>query len=221
VINDRGKTTIELTDSSGANRILELANYLPKLAETRFIEQDRGLVVVGDRGPAKSLVLIDVKRGTVIMNLETQNVSVSPDSRLAVYQPFLPGKDAGEYFVLPLILGRPVSGARFFPSDSDEHLLRSRLQWVNNDTLAFLDMARHTTNLVVARFGENGNVSRLIEKPLDADTLVDASKLEGSHPEIAITGASISQLDQPGMTIRLAFAPQVSLRVRRVDVRVW
>jgi hypothetical protein len=221
VINDQGKTTIELTDPSGGRQTVELSNYLPRVAESRFIDDDKGLVLIGDEGPAQALVLIDAKRGKLLTNLETLGVSLSPNTRFAVFRPFVPGKDSTDYILLPLTTRPPASASRFYPSDSSQHVLRSRLQWVKDDTLAFLDMARNQTNLVVVRFAENGSVGRLVEKKLDAGALVDASKVEGGTPEIAIAGASISQLDGPGMTLRLIFGPQVSLKVRRVDVRVW
>jgi hypothetical protein len=82
-------------------------------------------------------------------------------------------------------------------------------------------MSQGRTSVVAARFSNGGTVARLVTKTLDETELVDAAPGDDSPAAWKLVGATITRLDEPGLSVRLKFPEQVGLRVRRVDMKLW
>jgi hypothetical protein len=81
-----GHTLVEIGGRSGQVELsVSLRHPLQKLSDARFADEARVLVLIGDEGPAKSLILINMERGTIIGDTETQSIALSPLGALAYF----------------------------------------------------------------------------------------------------------------------------------------
>jgi hypothetical protein len=187
------------------------------------------VVAIGKATAAVTVDVVDVANATNTLSVLAFVAAVSPDKRYVVYQCFYRRNDPRpvvRFVSLPLE-GTPeqmaeAAASGFYPRDQASHTRQSSLFWVQDDTVAFLELADDTARVVVAQMRGLVGAVRVATRDLDADQLVKPGVLPDSTPlSFALYDPTITALPGPGLRLRLRFPNEPALLARRVDLTMW
>ena len=184
------------------------------------------IAVAASGAGGQTVDVIDFNLGDKITSFPAFAASVSPDGSFVAFEAFRRGNDdAVRYCVIPATSGK-IASNHFsdyctFPGDDLKHTRMSNLQWLDSNTVAFIDYSNKKSHLVVIQLDQKGTVTRSATKALPPDDIVNGASNPTAPLAKGILNPEITKLDGEGLQVRLRFPLSGFLRVRRIDITVW
>ncbi len=225
MILDHGATV--RVESPGGVREIALGSDLKKVSNVRFSQNGSRLAIVAQAG-GPQLSIVDVQGARVVATYPIASAAVSPDGRAVVveHQRENQSQDKPRFSLIPLNApdGPPPPEPAMFELHADVgiHSRHSEFQWTDPEVVAFIGVAGTEARVFAFQVDQAGRIQKRGGKALALGDFVDTASLKpGVSPLTALAGAEITRVPSAGLTLRLQFPPNPSLRRRTTDVLVW
>lgn len=221
-----GSATLRI-ESSGAARVIPLGSDWKKVSNIRFSPNGSRIAIIA-HAATPQLSIVDVQGARVIVGYPIASAAVSPDGRAVVFEHLRENQsqDKSRFSLVPLNapddppLPQPVMFE--LHTEGGIHSRHSEFQWTDPEVVAFIGVAGTEARVFAFQVDQTGRIQKRGGKALPVGDLVDAASLKaGVQPPIALAGAEITRVPSAGLTLRLQFPPNPSLRLRTTDVHLW